>query len=74
MTHASLFSGIGGAELAASWVGWNNMFHCDINEFGNKVIKYHFPESKEYGDITKTDFREWNGTIDVLTGGFPRLS
>lgn len=71
MNHGSLFSGIGGAELAASWVGWNNVFHCDINEFGNKVIKYHFPESKEYGDITKTDFREWNGKIDVLTGGFP---
>lgn len=71
MKHGSLFSGIGGAELAASWVGWNNVFHCDINEFGNRVIRYHFPESKEYGDITKTDFREWRGKIDVLTGGFP---
>ncbi len=71
MTHASLFSGIGGAELAASWCGWENKFHCDINEFGNKVIRYHFPNSKEYGDITKTDFREWRGQIDVLTGGFP---
>ena len=32
MTHASLFSGIGAAELAATWMGWKNLFHCDINE------------------------------------------
>ena len=30
ITHASLFSGIGGAELAASWMGWENVFHCEI--------------------------------------------
>ena len=33
MTHASLFSGIGGAELAATWAGWQNLFHCEINPF-----------------------------------------
>ena len=71
MTHASLFSGIGGAELAASWMGWNNLFHCEINPFGRKVLDYWFPKSKSYEDITKTDFREWRGKIDILTGGFP---
>lgn len=71
MTHASLFSGIGGAELAASWMGWDNLFHCEINPFGRKVLDYWFPKSKSYEDITKTDFREWRGKVDVLTGGFP---
>lgn len=71
MTHASLFSGIGGAELAASWMGWENVFHCEINPFGRKVLEYWFPNSKSYEDITKTDFREWRGGVDVLTGGFP---
>ena len=71
MTHASLFSGIGGAELAASWTGWNNLFHCEINPFGRKILDYYFKESKSYEDITKTDFREWRGKVDVLTGGFP---
>ena len=71
MTHASLFSGIGGAELAASWMGWNNLFHCEINPFGRKILDYYFKESKSYEDITKTDFREWRGKVDVLTGGFP---
>ena len=71
MTHASLFSGIGGPEVAAAMMGWENAFHCEINLFGRAVLEYWFPNSKSYEDITKTDFREWRGKIDILTGGFP---
>jgi DNA (cytosine-5)-methyltransferase 1 len=71
MTHASLFSGIGGFDLAAEWMGWENIFHCEWNPFGQKVLAHHFPNSKSYNDITKTDFTIHAGTIDVLTGGFP---
>ncbi len=69
--HASLFSGIGGFDLAAEWMGWKNAFHCEWNEFGQKILKYYWPNSVSYGDITKTDFTIWRGKIDVLTGGFP---
>ena len=71
MTHASLFSGIGGAEIAASWLGWENLFHCEINPFGRRVLEYWYPNSTSYEDITQTDFTPWRGRIDVLTGGFP---
>jgi len=71
MTHGSLFSGIGGFDLAAHWMGWDNIFHCEWNEFGQKVLKHHFPKSKSYNDITKTDFSIHRGEIDILTGGFP---
>ena len=71
MTHGSLFSGIGGFELAAQWMGWDNIFHCEWNQFGQKVLKHHFPKSISYEDITKTDFSIHRGTIDILTGGFP---
>ena len=71
MTHASLFSGIGGAEIAATWMGWTNLFHCEINPFGRKVLEYWYPNSTSYEDITKTDFTPWRGRIDVLTAGFP---
>lgn len=71
MTHGSLFSGIGGFDLAAEWMGWENKFHCEWNEFGKKVLKYHFPKSISYDDITKTDFTIHRGKIDVLSGGFP---
>lgn len=70
-THASLFSGIGGFDLAARWMGWNNAFHCEINPFCLKVLRHHFKESESYEDITKTDFRKWEGKVDVLSGGFP---
>ena len=70
-THGSLFSGIGGPEIAAEIMGWKNMFHCEINPFGRKILDYWFPNSKSYEDITKTDFTEWREKINVLTGGFP---
>ena len=71
MTHASLFSGIGGPEVAAAMMGWDNIFHCEINDFGRKVLEYWFPESDSYEDITKTDFKRYRGKVNVLTGGFP---
>ncbi len=71
MKHGSLFSGIGGFDLAAEWMGWENIFHCEWNPFGQKVLKHHFPKSISYNDITKTDFTIHRGAIDILTGGFP---
>lgn len=71
MTHASVFSGIGGPEVAATMLGWDNLFHCEINPFGRRVLDYWYPNSKSYEDITTTDFTEWRGRVNVLTGGFP---
>jgi DNA (cytosine-5)-methyltransferase 1 len=52
-------------------MGWNNIFHCEWNTFGQKILKHHFPNSISYNDITKTDFSIHRGKIDILTGGFP---
>jgi len=71
MTHGSLFSGIGGFDLAAEWMGWENVFHCEWNEFGKKVLNHYWPNAISYDDITKTDFTIHRGKIDILTGGFP---
>ena len=71
MTHGSLFSGLGGFDLAARWMGWRNAFNCEIDGFCSRVLGYHFPESEHYGDIRTTDFTKWRGRIDVLSGGFP---
>lgn len=71
MTHGSLFSGIGGFDLAAEWMGWENIFHCEWNKFGQYNLETHFEKSVQHNDITKTDFTIYNGRIDVLTGGFP---
>lgn len=71
LVHGSLFSGFDAPSVAASWMGWENAFHCEINPFCNEILKYWFPDSEHYEDITKTDFSQWKGRIDVLTGGFP---
>jgi DNA (cytosine-5)-methyltransferase 1 len=71
MKHGSLFSGIGGFDLAAEWMGWDNLFHCEWNEFGQKVLKHYWPNAESFSDITKTDFKKYANKIDVLTGGFP---
>lgn len=71
MTHGSLFSGIGGFDLAAEWMEWDNVFHCEWNDFGKKVLKYYWPKAISYDDITKTDFSVHRGRIDILSGGFP---
>lgn len=71
MNHASLFTGIGGFDLAAEWMGWENVFHCELNHYCQSVLKEKWPKAKSYGDITKTDFTIHRGRVDILTGGFP---
>jgi DNA (cytosine-5)-methyltransferase 1 len=71
MNHASLFSGIGGFDLAAAMMGWQNIFWCENDGFCQQILKYHFKNSIGYGNIKETDFTPHRGQTDILTGGFP---
>jgi DNA (cytosine-5)-methyltransferase 1 len=71
MRHGSLFSGIGGFDLASSWMGWENVFHCEKEEFPRKVLNYYWPNAESYEDIKTTDFTVWRGKCEILSGGFP---
>jgi len=71
MNHATLFSGIGGAEIASQRLGWNNIFSCEWEDFPRKVLQYHYPNTDHYGDIREFNAEKYRGQIDVLTGGFP---
>lgn len=71
MRHGSLFSGMGGFDLAADWMGWENVFHCEIAPFPRRILTYYWPNAISYEDITQTDFSPHRGEIDILTGGFP---
>lgn len=71
MTHGSLFSGIGGFDLAAEWMGWENVFHCEFNPWCRRVLHHYWPNAEAYADIKETDFTGWRGAVDVLSGGFP---
>src|SRR5690606_35307339 len=71
MRHGSLFSGIGGFDLAAEWMGWENVFHCEKEKFCQQVLNYYWPKATLHEDIRNTDFTIYRGLIDILTGGFP---
>jgi len=74
MNHVDLFSGISPFAIAAQecWgEEYVNLGHSEIEKFPCKVYHKHFPESKCLGDITKIDWSEYAGRVDLLTGGFP---
>lgn len=71
MTHGSLFSGIGGFDLAAHWLGWQNIFQCEKDEWCRKVLAKNFPNANRYEDIKDFNAKKYNGAIDVISGGFP---
>lgn len=71
MRHGSLFSGIGGFDLAARWMGWENVFQVEIDPFCQNVLEKNFPSTKRYGDIKEFDGTKYRRSIDILTGGFP---
>jgi len=71
ITHGSLFSGIGGFDLAALWNGWENVFQCEIDTFCLQVLEKNYPNTIRYTDIFKFNAKDYYGTIDVISGGFP---
>jgi DNA (cytosine-5)-methyltransferase 1 len=71
MTHGSLFSGIGGFDLAAQWMGWENIFHVENDPFCRKVLAHHFPKSESYNDVKTFDATKFRGRLSILSGGFP---
>src|SRR5574343_371934 len=71
MKHGSLFSGIGGFDLAAEWVGWTNIFQVENDKFCNKILEKNFPNVKRYGDIKEFNAAEYRGAVDIISGGFP---
>jgi len=74
MRLLDLFSGIGGFSLAAQWV-WGDELEivafCEIDKFCQKVLKKHWPNVPIIEDVKKLDGKQWTGTIDLVTGGFP---
>lgn len=71
LTHAGLFSGIGGFSLAAEWLGWQNVFEVELDPFCRQVLHKNFPHSQLFTDVCTFDGLPFRGRLDVLSGGFP---
>lgn len=76
MTHLSLFSGIGGLDLAAEMAGMVTVGQCEWADYPTRVLERHWPDVPRWRDIrtlTGESFHEKTGlrTVDVISGGFP---
>ena len=76
LTHLSLFSGIGGLDLAAEWAGFTTVGQCEFADYPTKVLEKHWPDVPRWRDIhdlSADDFRTRTGihNLTVISGGFP---
>lgn len=71
MKHIALFNGIGGFQIAAAELGWENTASVEISEYCNSITKIHFPDCIQHWDIIETNFKDYAGRIDIISGGFP---
>lgn len=71
MTHVSLFSGIGGLDLAAEWAGFETVLFCERDPYCQKVLAKHWPGVPIIDDIRSVNRDSVSRPIDVISGGFP---
>lgn len=76
LTHLSLFSGVGGLDIAAEWAGMRTVGFCEWAEYPRKILQSRWPGVPVWVDIrtlTRESFYEKTGlrTVDIISGGFP---
>ena len=70
MRFGSVCSGIEAASLAWAPLDWRASFFSEIEKFPSQVLKHHYADVPNLGDMTK--FKEWpDYAIDLLVGGTP---
>lgn len=70
MKYGSMFSGIEAASVAWHPLGWEPAWFAEIEKFPRAVLKHHYPEVPNLGDVEKV---EWNAVepVDLIVFGSP---
>jgi DNA (cytosine-5)-methyltransferase 1 len=69
--HLSLFTGIGGIDLAAEWAGFESVCMVERDKYCQKVLAKNFEGVKIHDDVTTFNGLEYRGAIDLVSAGFP---
>ena len=68
LTHFSLFSGIGGIDLASHWAGFTTVGQCEIDGYATKVLEKNFPGVERWRDIRDVTVESFSGRTGIATG------
>ena len=70
MRGLSLFSGIGGLDIAAEWAGMKTVAFCERDKFCQSVLSQKWPSTRIFDDVKTIDTTQLPG-IDIVFGGYP---
>lgn len=69
MNHLSLFSGIGGLDLAAEWAGFRTVGFVERDPYCQRVLAKHWPGVPIWDDVR--EFHPGPRFAGIISGGFP---
>lgn len=76
MNELALFAGAGGGLLASHMLGWRTVCAVEYNENARRVLCARQNDASLspfpiWDDVRTFDGREWEGIVDIVSGGFP---
>jgi len=78
-TVGSLFTGVGGIDLAFQWAGYTIKWQVEVDDYCTRILEQHWTDVLRFRDIRGCTGRYGKGWqryhrlphVDVIVGGFP---